>query len=520
MRWKPLTMDFLLAKHGLKDTGFQLVLGIWILLIFASLASAFVIGFSSSGIYGELYNISAQNYILVQVPVFIGVLLVFWLGFEWGFIPVFLSTFMIAFSSFMPVQWAILYGLSFGLGLGIYAVAYYSVPVDISLSSLRSIAYFVIVSVVASLASSLGSFVWSEFFNLSATDTMLIWKGWWTGMFLTTVLCIAPLLYLFSPFIYRIRDNYFSTPSDSQVSVKWIYGSVISVAVVLILFILAAKTLGSQSITEEMANVSKEAVINLKGANESFEIVSWISIGLVLISGMGGIYLVGSWNRNLKEKVNEQTAELKKKEKLLREALTDRDHLLDEIHDRVRDNLTKMLALLELQLKVKENRPAEEILKGSHSRIRAMSLIHETMAHSNSIRQVSLKNYAIKLSNRLQHSFRSKEKNIEVNIEADDGIILDIDRAFPFAMILNELMVNAYTHAFEGLDEGSIRININRTDTSIRLKIRDNGIGLPEDIETLQNRTLGLRLVKMMARQLKAEFKIVNYEEPCFTLLF
>ncbi|MDZ7716104.1 MAG: histidine kinase dimerization/phosphoacceptor domain -containing protein [Balneolaceae bacterium] len=519
MRWTPLTLDFLLAKHGLKDSKVQLLLGIWIVFIILSLGSVFAIGypFTNINVFGDEPVVT--NYILVQVPVFIGILMVFWLGFEWGFIPVFLSMFMMAFTSLMVSHWALLFAFSFVFGLAIYALVYYCVPVDISLQSLKSFAFFTVISIVASLASSLGAFVWSEFFNLSPQNTMYIWRGWWTGMFLETMLFIAPLLYFFTPAIERLKKRYFEAPPVPIVSTGWIYSAVASVSIVLILFILSAKTLVTQGLTQKAGVLTAEMIANMESANESFEMVVWISISLVVACSVGGIYLMGRWNRNLKETVSEQTQKLKKNENMLKEALSDRDHLLDEIHDRVRNNLTLVLALLELQLKVKEDKPVEEILKDSHSRIRSMAVIHETMAHTESIRHVNLKSYAIKLSNKLRHSFKRDDQNIDVTISADD-VILDIDRAFAFAMILNELMMNSYTHAFKGLDKGTIFIEIKKSAGMVEMKFRDNGIGLPEDFDSKEQATLGLRLIRIMAKQLKASFEIVSFDKTRFSLIF
>lgn len=82
-----------------------------------------------------------QSFFLFYPPLIIGILLLFWVGFERAFIPVFLSSFVIAFSAEMQVYWALLFAFSFVLGLGIYALAYYCVPVRIDLRDIKSIAF-------------------------------------------------------------------------------------------------------------------------------------------------------------------------------------------------------------------------------------------------------------------------------------------------------------------------------------------------------------------------------------------
>lgn len=517
MRWKPLTLDFLLEKHGLNHLGFVSLLGGWILFIAFCLFMVLSIDIEQAGFAENLSAVLSTDYLMFQIPVWLGVLLVFWLGFEWGFIPVFLYAVIMAFGFEMNPIWAILYGLSFVLGLAIYALAYFCVPADIRLKSLKSIAFFTVVSVVASLAGSLGSFIWSTYYNFGIGDVMVIWKRWWTGMFLGSVFFVGPLLYLFSSKIDKLKKRFFANPPEPNVSISWIYSTIASVAAVLILFILSVKSLATQSLFEFLPDGSDVLILNLQGANESFAMVTWISIGLVLVTSVTGIYLMGNWNRRLKEKVDEQTLELSHKEKMLREALENRDELLDEIHDRIRYNLTIVLALLELQLKNDSEKSAETMLKDSHSRIQSMAIIHETMAATKSVSRVNIKNYVFKLSNRLQRVYKEELPDVDISIRADD-VMLDLNRAFPCAIILNELVVNAYEHAFATGGTGQIIIEIRNDNGQMNLRISDTGKGLPKDFNMMKRDTLGLKLVRTLTRELGADFRIEDYDTSTFLL--
>lgn len=337
-------------------------------------------------------------------------------------------------------------------------------------------------------------------------------------MFFQSVFLIGPLLYLFSARVEHLKQKYFKAPPSPNVSITWIYGTIGSVAIVLIVFILSAKTLGTGNLAEQYSTLPTSLLQDLRGANESFAMVTWISIGLVLVTSATGIYLLGTWNRKLKEEVDEQTIKLSQKEKMLRDAIDDRDDLLEEIHDRMRNNLTIVLALLELQLKNREEEKSiDEILRDSHSRIRSMAVIHETMAGTHSVSRVNLKNYAFKLSNKLRQSYRNDNKDVEMIIKADD-LLIDIDRAFPFAMILNELLVNAYDHAFTEEESGSIYVEIKAKEEHIDLRVRDTGKGLPDDFNEIEKRTLGIKLVRTLSKQLNAEFKIENFQKTCFLI--
>lgn len=511
-RWLPLPLDYLLEEYKTTSSKVISLLALWIVVITVSIASVVLIS-PSEFLLLDQGQASINQFFLFYPPIILGTLLLFWMGFEWGFIPLFLSGFVITFSASVTYYWGLLFGIAFVLGLGIYALAYYCLPFDPALRDLKSFAFFTVVSFFAAIASSLGSFVWSDFFTLNPSETITLWKGWWTGMFLQSMCIVAPILYVFTPRISSFRKDVFPDFPKPNVTLGWIYSAIGSVAVVLVAFIIGAKILGTETLYQQMGSLDGEISKKLIQSNESLEIISWISIGLVLVLGSGSIYLVGSWNKKLKEQVEHKTDQLLKSQEKLRKTLSERDLLLDTIHDRVRNNLTMVLALLELQLKGNEEKSNEEILKDSHARIRSMALIHETMVHSESFEEVNLKSFAIKLSNRIQRSFESKLQDIEVSMNAQD-MLIHIDRAVPVAMILNELMVNAFMHGFVDLPKGVVFVSIERKDQHLYLQVRDNGHPLPDDFEKVTKQTLGLKLIRTLVKQLQGEFEVLDKKSP------
>lgn len=512
-RWYPLPLDYLLNKYDLSSSRVMILLGLWILVITLSIGSVLWIS-PSEFLLLEKGQSTVNLFFLFYPPVILGTLLLFWMGFEWGFIPLFLSSFVITFSASVTYYWGLLFGIAFVLGLGIYALAYYCVPFDPALRDLKSFVFFTIISFFAAIASSLGSFVWSDFFDLNPFQTITLWKGWWTGMFLQSMFVVAPVLYLLSPTVFSFREKIFPDYPKPKVTLTWIYSAIGSVAVVLLLFIIGAKILGTENLYQQISGLDAAMSQRLLQSGESLEVISWISIGLVLVMGVGSIYLVGSWNRNLQKQVDRKTMQLTKSQNKLEEALDERDLLLDTIHDRVRNNLTMVLALLELQLKGNDGKSNEEILKDSHARIRSMALIHETMVQSQSFEKVNLKSFAIKLSNRLQKSFESSEQNIEVSMNAQE-VLVHIDRSVPIAMILNELMVNAFMHGFKGLSKGVVFVTLEQKADELFLEVRDNGHPLPPNFENIIAKTLGYKLIKTLVKQLQGEYTVVDKETPC-----
>ncbi|SMO53687.1 sensor histidine kinase [Gracilimonas mengyeensis] len=517
--FQPFTLDYALASMGILNIRFILLLTGWLAVIALSIGSVLIVG-QAVDFSDQFGSTNIAKVFLIQIPMLLGLLLMFWLGFEWGFIPVFISTFVYAFSASMSWPWALLYAFSFTLGLAVYALSYYSFSFDLSLRSLKSVAFYVVVSVFAALACSLGALVWSRFFNLPLLETLTIWKSWWVTLFLISVLLTAPLLYFFTPMFYTYRTRWFGSPEKKEVSLSWIYSTISVIVLVLALFIVSAKLLGSYSVEQEIAGqgISMQVFNSMASLNESFAIVTGISISLLFFMGSGSIYLLGSWNRKLQEEVDAQTVDLRGKELKLQTTLSERNQLLNEIHDRVRSNLTMVLAILEMQLKGSGHKSNEEILKDSHSLIRSLTIVHESMSQTGRTNRVDLRNYAIKLSNRIEQALRKEHKKVVLKVNATEGLMMDMDHAIPFALIINELVMNSCNHGFDEGDEGQVVIEILRDENSIHLKVTDNGKGLPPNFARNQHAGIGMRVVHAFSKQLKTNLDIQTGELTTFSL--
>lgn len=502
--WNPLLLDGVLG-HGLFKNRTILLLAIWIALIFLSIYSVLMM-IPESWVAANLDGPTIQQFFLFYPPLLIGSLLLFWLGFEWGFIPVFLSSFVIAFSASMGIQWALLFAFSFVLGLGIYALAYHCVPAKIDLRSLKSISFFIIVSVVAAMASSLGSFVWSLSQQMSPAQTLNLWKGWWTGSFFQSLLILGPLLFIFTPSVNRLRNKWFDAVVKPPVTLQWIYGAISSVVIVTSLFVVGGKILGTEGIERALELGGEQLAARVIQATDSFQLIFWISIGIILVVGFTGIYLVSSWNQTLQMEVDEKTSTLRKRERELEETLKGRDRLLNEIHGRVKNNLSLILALFELQLKRTGDDSLTELLKDSKSRVRAISLIHELMSQTGTFEALNLNSYIIKLSNRLEQDYRFTKVKTEININAED-LILDVERAVPVCMILNEVISRVYekVNLFPDIKTGNVSIDLFSDSMSFYLVVRESGYLPAKFFDWTQTEDLGVRLIRLLSKQIKGE---------------
>ncbi len=515
--WQPVGLDDVLNFIGLKDLRTIVVLLSWMILIGVSIYSVLVM-LPQSWVSANVDIVNIQRFFLFYPPLIIGTLLLFWLGFEWGFIPVFLSSFVIAFSANMPVYWALLFAFSFVLGLGIYALAYNCVPARIDLRDLKSVAIFVIVSLIAAMASSLGSFVWSLQQGISPAFTVKIWNGWWTGAFFQSILILAPILFLLTPKVIELRNKFLIPAPKHNVTIGWVYSAIASVVVVVSLFVIGGRVLGNQSINQALVNTDFMLAERVIQATESYELIFWISLGIILTVGLSGIYLVSSWNQILQTEVDEKTFALQTREKQLEEAVSEKDLLLQEIHGRVKNNLSIILALFELQLKRTGDDHLVDTIRDSKSRIRSISLIHELMSQAGTFRTLNLNSYVIKLSNRLNQDYRHAKNGTEINVNSED-LILDVERAVPVCMVINEVMSRVFEKSYQNNKTSTVNIDLYTDQKVFYVVVRESG-NFPEiAFDWNHNEDLGIKLIRSLTKQIKGEL-LVDDRKNSLAIIF
>jgi PAS domain S-box-containing protein len=213
------------------------------------------------------------------------------------------------------------------------------------------------------------------------------------------------------------------------------------------------------------------------------------------------------------------TEEREYEEAILR-SLTEKEILLKEIHHRVKNNLQIISSLLDLQADSIDDDHVRELFKVSQNRIRTMALVHGTLYGTDNISMIDCSDYVRSLVDYLSSIFLRNSSNIAITVSIDD-IQLNIDRAVPVGIILNELITNSMKYAFPGSQPGSIRISMERTtDDHIILDIADDGVGIPAEIDPEHSLTLGLQLVYMLVHQIKGSVKIDRTDGTRFIISF
>ncbi len=201
-------------------------------------------------------------------------------------------------------------------------------------------------------------------------------------------------------------------------------------------------------------------------------------------------------------------SEQKRFESEIQESLEEKKVLLQEIHHRVKNNLAVISGLIQLQVYETEDPVVKETLRVSENRIQTMALIHEKLYKSKSLSRISLATYIKDLVEVIRNTI-STNKDISVAIDIDD-VELTINKAVPFALLVNEVLTNSFKYAFEGRDEGTIEIRVHTENNRIHAVIQDDGVGLPADILDGKEESLGMTLIQNFIRQLDADSDMGN----------
>lgn len=193
---------------------------------------------------------------------------------------------------------------------------------------------------------------------------------------------------------------------------------------------------------------------------------------------------------------------LKKASRLIEQSLSEKELLLKEIHHRVKNNLQVVSSLLDLQSRGIEDEGALATFMEGQNRVKAMALIHQKLYQNENLATINFKEYAELLMGELATIYHNGNE-VKTQLTATDQAEFDIDTAVPLGLILNELISNAYKYAFNQKREGFLSITIESLGKGKhQLIVEDNGNGLPEGFDFAKARSLGLRLVRRLAKQL------------------
>ncbi|MBA4298531.1 MAG: hypothetical protein C0433_00245 [Cyclobacterium sp.] len=251
---------------------------------------------------------------------------------------------------------------------------------------------------------------------------------------------------------------------------------------------------------------------NLRADKQQAQI--YLSIGgLVILLGVAGLFFRQA---TLRKKYN---MELEFKNGEIAKQNAERELLLKEIHHRVKNNLQIISSLLSMQTRGLKDDKMKDAMKESQSRVKTMALIHEKLYQYENLSKINMQEYIQQLSEFLTQTYRS-DKDIKITINAAD-INLDMDTAIPLGLITNELLSNSLKYAFEDSESGEIIISFSQLESgAYKLLITDTGKGLDENLDIDAAKSLGLKLVRTLTRQINGQLRIVHHPGATFEIDF
>jgi two-component sensor histidine kinase len=214
-------------------------------------------------------------------------------------------------------------------------------------------------------------------------------------------------------------------------------------------------------------------------------------------------------------------------------SLHEKETLLKEIHHRVKNNLQIISSLLNLQADQIDDPAFKEKYRVSRDRIRSMALVHEKLYESENLSLIDFGDYVLSLAKSLNISYNPDNSRIAMKLDvAENEGLFKIETAIPCGLILNELLSNSFKYAFLEENKGNISvffgcIGENRADgksgknkKEYCLSVKDDGRGLPENLNPHEADSLGFQLITILTEQLDGKLSLNRKEGTEFSLVF
>lgn len=202
-----------------------------------------------------------------------------------------------------------------------------------------------------------------------------------------------------------------------------------------------------------------------------------------------------------------EVEERKRAEQQMEKSLREKELLMKEIHDRVKNNMDIISGLLNLQIAVEGREEMIEAFRGSRDRIKSMALVHETLKNSPDSARIDFARYTAALTTYLLGSYAASSPGVRLVVEGEEAPV-NIDTAVPCGLIVCELVSNSLKYGFPEGRPGNIRVRIARAADMFTLTVADDGVGIPSDVDYRQACSLGFQLVNVLVDQLEGRIDL------------
>ena len=195
------------------------------------------------------------------------------------------------------------------------------------------------------------------------------------------------------------------------------------------------------------------------------------------------------------------------REAAIQASLHEKEVLLKEIHHRVKNNLQIICSLLNMQADALDDEDLRAVFGESRNRVKSMALIHEQLYQTPDLAHIDLSEYLETLVASIKRSAGHSSSHVAFVLDCQT-LSLDIDRAVPCGLIVNELVTNALKYAFADGKSGQISIELRAENATVILSVRDDGAGMQMDLGWEESDSIGLQLVAALTEQLEGTAKL------------
>ena len=207
-------------------------------------------------------------------------------------------------------------------------------------------------------------------------------------------------------------------------------------------------------------------------------------------------------------------------EELLKKEIEQKELLIKEINHRVKNNFALVCSLLSIQQQNIEDEEIREIFEEAQNRIQSIALVHKQLYGSEDLAHIDFFTYITSLIRHLIGGYKYKTDNISIDLDIKE-VALDIAKAIPCGLIINELIANAFKHGFKNRENGKIAVKMQYLkDDKIKLTIANDGNPFPDGIDFRNTQTLGLQLVTGLVGQIGGTIELDNSKGTKFIITF
>jgi len=225
-------------------------------------------------------------------------------------------------------------------------------------------------------------------------------------------------------------------------------------------------------------------------------------------------------NKKLNESLQLANSEVTSQNAALEKNLFKIQTLIKEIHHRVKNNILVISNLLFLQEREYDDKKIKTALQESRNRIKSMSIVHEKLYNSATLKDIKINEYVIQLIQSVEDIVRNETMPLQKEINIDNELIFDADTTANLGLILNEFLTNSFKYTFKENQQNTLSIDLSKDQDYYRFVYKDNGDGLPDNFDVKTSKSLGMQLIHILSEQLGGTFKYTKSPESIFEIHF